>query len=88
LILTGYLRVLGGILLAIALIIPVLRIPSLIILVLPSEVYLLDWIHTEHTKSHHEKLLFDESGEAIFNFEEAERKRDALSKSRQWDFTR
>ncbi len=86
--LSKYLRALGGVLLAATLLLPLFWIPGLVILVLPSEVYLLDWVHSQYTKSLGNKALFDESSEPENDFEEAERKRNALPRSRHWEFAR
>jgi hypothetical protein len=75
-------------LLAITLLLPLFWIPGLVILVLPSEVYLLDWVHTQYTKSLVRMSRFDNSSGSDYDFEEAERKRDAMSRSRKWEFTR
>ncbi|MFX1607249.1 MAG: hypothetical protein ACFFDD_15290 [Promethearchaeota archaeon] len=86
--LTKYFRVIGGMLLAITLLLPLFWIPGLVILVLPSEVYLLDWVHSQYTKSLVRMSLFDNSSESDYDFEDTERKRDAISRSRQWEFAR
>lgn len=86
--LTKFLRIAGGVLLATTLLIPVFWIPGLVVLVLPSEVYLLDWVHSQYTKSLAKKSLFDVSSESDIDFEEAERKRAARSRDRQSPFTR
>lgn len=88
LVLSKYLRVLGGVLLAATLLLPIFWIPGLVILVLPSEVYLLDWVHSQYSRSLNNKALFDESSESEQDFEEVERKRNALPRSRQWEFAR
>ncbi len=86
--LTKYLRVLGGVLLAVTLLVPVIWIPGLVILVLPSEVYLIDWIHLQYAKSLTRQSLFDQSSESNSNLAEAERKRTTLLQDRQSPFTR
>lgn len=86
--LTKFLRIAGGVLLATTLLIPVFWIPGLVVLVLPSEVYLLDWVHTQYTKFLAKKPLFDISNKSDIDFEEAERKRAALSRDRQSPFAR
>ena len=86
--LTKFLRIAGGLLLATTLLLPILWIPALGILVLPSEVYLLDWVHTQYTKSLVKTSLFDTSRESDFDFSEAERKRTALLRGRQSPFSR
>lgn len=73
-------------LLAVALLIPLFIIPISVILVLPSEVYLLDWVHTQYTKSLAKKSIFDRSSESHNDFDDAEHKRTALSRSQ--EFTR
>ncbi|MFW9960295.1 MAG: hypothetical protein ACFFDV_04720 [Candidatus Thorarchaeota archaeon] len=86
--LAKYLRILGGALLAITLLVPVIWTPGLVILVLPSEVYLLDWIHTQYAESHIKQSIFDQSSESDFDFVEAEQKRTTLLQDRQSQFTR
>ena len=86
--LTKYFRVIGGVFLAITLLLPLFWIPALVILVLPTEVYLLDWVHTQYTKSLVRMSRFDKSSESEYAFEEAERKRDAISRNRHWEFAR
>jgi hypothetical protein len=86
--LTKSLRIAGGLLLAITLLIPIFWIPGLVILVLPSEVYLLDWMHTEYTKSLVKRSLFDSSSESDYDFDEAEEKRASLLRDRQSPFAR
>ncbi|MHA1964576.1 MAG: hypothetical protein ACXACG_03170 [Candidatus Thorarchaeota archaeon] len=92
--LTKYLRLAGGVLLVATLLIPVYWIPGLVILVLPAEVYLLDWVHSQYTKSHTKKSLFDLSSgskgrkRAAQRVSEAEQRRVALRKLRQPPFIR
>ena len=57
--LTKYFRVVGGALLAATLLLPLFWIPGLVILVVPGEVYLLDWVHSQYTKSLVKRSLFD-----------------------------
>jgi hypothetical protein len=86
--LTKNFRIIGGMLLAITLVVPIFWIPGLVILVLPAEVYLLDWVHTQYTKSLVRMSLFDNSSESDYDYEKAERKRDAISRYNQWEFAR
>ena len=86
--LTKNFRVAGGVLLAATLLIPIFWIPGLVILVLPGEVYLLDWVHSQYTKSLVKRSQFDISSESDFDFSEAERKRTALLRDRQSEFAR
>jgi len=86
--LTKYLRVLGGALLAVTLLVPVIWIPGLVMLVLPSEVYLIDWIHSQYAKSLTKHSIFDQSGESDFDLAEAERRRTTFLQDRQTQFTR
>ena len=86
--LTKFLRIAGGLFLAITLLIPIYWTPGLVILVLPTEVYLFDWVHTQYTKSLVKQSLFDISSESDIDFEEAERKRVSISRDRQSSFAR
>ena len=86
--LTKYFRVGGGVLLATILLLPVFWIPGLVILVLPTEVYLLDWVHTQYSKSLVKTSLFDKSSRTDFDLKEAERKRASLLRYRQSAFAR
>ena len=98
--LTNFLGLVGGLLLAATLLIPIFWIPGLVILVLPIEVYLLDWVHSEYTKSHVKKSLFGISSgskvnisdagrrRAALRFSEAEKRRAALRWTRQPPFVR
>ena len=86
--LTKYFRIVGGVLLAATLLVPVIWIPGLVVLVLPSEVYLLEWVHSQYTKSHVKTSRFDRSNKSDFNFKEAERKRSATLRYRQSAFVR
>ncbi|MFX1561072.1 MAG: hypothetical protein ACFFBL_10840 [Promethearchaeota archaeon] len=86
--LTRFVWIVGGLFLAATLLVPVFWIPGLVILVLPIEVYLLDWVHSQYTKSLVRMSLFDNSSESDYDFEDTERKRDAISRSRQWEFAR
>ena len=78
----------GGVFIAITLLIPVFWIPGSLVLVLPSEVYLLDWVHSQYTKSLTKTSLFDGSNKSDFNLKEAERKRASLLRYRQSAFIR
>jgi hypothetical protein len=73
--LTRFLGIVGGLLLAATLLIPVFWIPGLVVLVLPTEVYLLDWVHSKYSKSLDKKSLFDLSNEAEYLFSHTERQR-------------
>lgn len=75
-------------LLAVTLLLPLLWIPGLVILILPSEVYLLDWSYSQYKEFLVKKSLFDKSSESEYDFEEAERKRDVISRSRHLEFAR
>ena len=86
--LARYFRIIGGVLLAATLLLPILWIPGLVILVLPSEVYLLDWVYSQYTSSLVKDSPFDTSSKSEYDFEEAERKNAALLRSRQWEFAR
>ncbi len=86
--LTKYLRIVGGVLLAITLLVPVFWIPGLVILVLPGEMYLLDWVHSQYSKSHVKTSLFERSSKTEVDLREAERKRAALLRYRQSAFAR
>ena len=86
--LTRYFRIVGGLLLAATLLLPVFRIPGLVILVLPAEVYLLAWVHSQQTKSHVKVSLFDRSSRTESDLREAERKRASLLRYRQSAFAR
>ncbi|KXH76038.1 MAG: hypothetical protein AM326_07960 [Candidatus Thorarchaeota archaeon SMTZ-45] len=86
--LSKHLWIIGGMLLAVTLLLPLLWIPGLVILILPSEVYLLDWMHSKYEESLEKKSLFDKSRESDYYVEKVERKRDAISRSRQWEFAR
>ena len=78
--LTRISRIIGGLLLASTLLIPVLWIPGLVILILPIEVYLLDWVHSQFSKSHVKRSLFGKSsGSEVYS--DAGRRRVALSLS-------
>lgn len=81
-------RIAGGIFLAITLLLPLFFIPGLVIFVLPSEVYLLDWVHSQRTKSLVKTSLFDKSRESEYDFEEAEKENSTISRSRHLEFTR
>ena len=78
---TRLLRIVGGLLLAATLLMPVFWIPSLVILVLPMELYLLDWVHSQYTKSHAKRSLFDLSIGSKVYYSDAERRRAALRMS-------
>jgi hypothetical protein len=78
----------GGLFLAIALLLPLFWIPGLVIFVLPSEVYLLDKVHSNYNKSLVKTSLFDKSSETEYDFEEAERRNSSVSRSRHLEFTR
>jgi hypothetical protein len=86
--LTKTLRIVGGLLLAATLLLPLFWIPGLVVLVLPGEVYLLDWVYSQYTKFLVKKSLFDQSSKSNIDFEEAERRRAALLRGRQSDFSR
>ena len=81
-------RIAGGLFLAITLLLPLFLIPGLVIFVLPSEVYLLDWMHSQRDKSLVKTSLFDKSSEAEYDFEEAEKRNSTISRSRHLEFTR
>ena len=76
-----FLQIVGGLLLAATLLMPIFWIPGLIILVLPIEVYLLDWVHSQYTKSHVKRSLFGISGRSKIYFSDAARRRGALRMS-------
>jgi hypothetical protein len=72
-----YLRVSGGLLLAVTLLVPIFWLPGLVVLVLPGEVYLLDWVHSQYAKSLVKKSLFDLSNETELHFSHEEQKSTA-----------
>jgi hypothetical protein len=80
-------RIAGGIFLAIILLLPLFSVPGLVIFVLPSEVYLIDWVHSQRTKSLVKTSLFDRSSETEYDFEEAEKGNSTISRSRHLEFT-
>ena len=86
--LTKNFRIAGGLLLAATLILPIFWIPGLVILVLPTEVYLLDWVHTQFSKSLVKTSLFDRSSRTDIDLKETERKRASLLRYRQSAFAR
>ena len=86
--LTKFLRIAGGLLLATTLLLPVLWTPGLVIFVLPSEVYLLDWVHKQYSESLAKTTLFDKSRGSDIDFSEAKRRREALQRDRQSPFAR
>ncbi|MHA1949577.1 MAG: hypothetical protein ACXAAO_03425 [Candidatus Thorarchaeota archaeon] len=69
-------NVTGGVMLALALLIPVTFLPGLAILVLPSEVYLIDWIYSQLKPTDKIKLC-DLSNEEKGDFSRAEKERNA-----------
>ena len=81
-------RIAGGLFLAITLLLPLFWIPGLVIFVLPSEVYLIDWVHSQRNKSLVKTSLFDRSSETEYDFEEAEKRNSTISRSRNLEFTR
>jgi hypothetical protein len=91
---TRILWIVGGLLLAATLLMPVFWIPGLVILVLPIEVYLLDWVHSQYSKSHVKRSLFGISSgskgrkRSALRVSEAEKRRIALRKLRQPPFVR
>ncbi|MFW9964329.1 MAG: hypothetical protein ACFFCX_12235 [Candidatus Sifarchaeia archaeon] len=88
LLLAKHFRISLGVPLAVTLLLPLLWIPGLVILILPSEVYLLDWWYSQYKEVLAKKSLFDKSSESEYDFEEAERKRDVISRSRHLEFAR
>jgi hypothetical protein len=78
---TRFLKIVGGMLLSATLLMPILWIPGLIILVLPIEVYLLDWVHSQYARFHVKRSLFGISGGSKIYFSDAARRRGALRMS-------
>ncbi|MFX1484583.1 MAG: hypothetical protein ACFFCP_15505 [Promethearchaeota archaeon] len=76
----NYINALGGIALSMALLIPIMYLPGLILLILPSEAYLIDWTFS-HLKPTDEISYIDLSKERSGNYSRAELERTATSES-------
>ncbi len=72
------LRISGGLLLSATLLVSIFWIPLLWILVLPTEVYILDWVYKQNARSDVKKSSIDVSSISELHSSTAERKYTAL----------